>query len=229
MDRWRELEEAATSLFTYQVLYVPGIFQTPEYAHEVFKESGRQFDDIDYQVKERIDRQKMVAPEHGTMIVAIMDEVILERPVGSREIMHAQMVKLLELAQQPNVRIQFVQLDKGAYSGLSGGFEIATVDGREYAYVDDAFSGDVLENPEEVAVIKRLWATLGGKALPTDQSMSACPRWRAYYSCQKPRTRVRWMRTGTENLSANFTASPNRASMASPYFSSHAGLSGTAG
>ncbi len=46
---------------------------------------------------------------------------------------------------------------------------------------------------------------------------------------QKPRTRVRWMRTGTENLSANFTALPNRASMASPYFSSHAGLAGTAG
>ena len=43
---------------------------------------------------------------------------------------------------------------------------------------------------------------------------------------QKPRTRVRWMRTGTANLSANFTALPNRASMASPYFSSHAGLPG---
>jgi hypothetical protein len=46
---------------------------------------------------------------------------------------------------------------------------------------------------------------------------------------QKPRTRVRWTRTGTENLSANFTALPNRASMASPYFSSHAGLPGIAG
>jgi len=46
---------------------------------------------------------------------------------------------------------------------------------------------------------------------------------------QKPRTRVRRMRTGTENLCANVAALPNRASMASPYFSSHAGLSGTAG
>ncbi len=34
---------------------------------------------------------------------------------------------------------------------------------------------------------------------------------------------------GTENLCANFSALPNRASMASPYFSSRAGLSGTAG
>lgn len=46
---------------------------------------------------------------------------------------------------------------------------------------------------------------------------------------QKPRTRVRWMRTGTEYASANFTASPNRAPISSPYFSIHAGLSGTAG
>ena len=32
------------------------------------------------------------------------------------------------------------------------------------------------------------------------------------------------MRTGTENLSENSTALPNRASMASPYFSSLAGV-----
>jgi hypothetical protein len=31
---------------------------------------------------------------------------------------------------------------------------------------------------------------------------------------QKPRTRVRWMRIGTEDLCANFTALPNRTSMA---------------
>jgi transcriptional regulator with XRE-family HTH domain len=171
MDRWRELEETATSFVTYEVLYVPGLFQTPEYAREVFKESGRQFDDVDYQVKERIDRQEVIKPEHGMMIVAIIDEVILERPVGGKEVMHAQMIRLLELAEQSNIEIQVVSLSKGAYSGLSGGFVIATVDGREYAYVDDAFSGDVLENPDEVAAIKRLWATLNGKALPTDQSI----------------------------------------------------------
>jgi hypothetical protein len=37
------------------------------------------------------------------------------------------------------------------------------------------------------------------------------------------------MRTGTENLSANSTALPNRASIACLYFSSQAGLPGTAG
>lgn len=176
MDRWREIEWDASSIVTYEPLYVPGLFQTPEYAREVFKESGRQFDGIEQQVKERIERQEVVASEHGTMIVVIVDEVVLERPVGGPEIMHAQMVRLLKLAEQPNVEIQVVPISRGAYSGLAGAFVIATMDGKEYAYVDDAFSGDVLESPEEVAAIRRLWATLSVKALPASESIELIKR-----------------------------------------------------
>lgn len=105
------------------------------------------------------------------MVVAIMDEGILERPIGDREAMHNQMLRLLKLVAQPNIEIQIVPIDTGAYSGLSGGFVIATVDGKEYAYVDDTFSGDVIEDPEEVATIRRLWATLSVRALTAKQSI----------------------------------------------------------
>lgn len=171
MDRWLEIEETATSIVEYEPLLVPGLFQTPEYAHEVFARSGRQIEDVDKRVQERIERQEILKPEHSLMIVAIMDEVVLERPIGGKEVMHGQMRRLLELARQPNVEVQIVPLSAGFYSGLAGGFIIATMDGQEYAYVDDTFSGDVLEDPEEVAKIRRIWATLSVRALPAEHSI----------------------------------------------------------
>ena len=104
-------------------------------------------------------------------MVAIIDEGVLERPIGGKEVMYGQMLRLLELAAQPNVEVQIVPMSTGFYSGLSGGFVIATMDGREYAYVDDTFSGDVLEDPEEASAIRRLWVALSVRAMPAKQSI----------------------------------------------------------
>lgn len=182
MDRWLEVEQNATSIVTYEPLLVPGLFQIPDYAREVFKESGRQIDDIEQRVQARTERQGVLAAEHDLVIVAIIDEGVLERPVGGREIMHAQMLRLLELAGQPNIEIQIVPTSIGCHSGLSGGFILATMEGHEYAYVEDSFSGDVLEDPKEVATMRRLWATLSVKALPANQSIirieQAAEKWK---------------------------------------------------
>ena len=41
----------------------------------------------------------------------------------------------------------------------------------EVAYVDNALRGDVVEKPEDVASIRRLWQRLSSKALPEDESI----------------------------------------------------------
>lgn len=181
MGRWREIEEGATSMLWYEPLLIPGLLQTEEYARAVFTNSGRQTGDVEEQVQVRLDRQKVLTPEHSLMFVAILDETLLYRPIGGAKTMHDQLVKVLERSEQPNVRIQIVSQEVGAYPGLAGGFAIAAMNGNEYAYVDDAFSGDVLEHPEDVATIKRIWETLRAEALPVKQSVAllakAVERW----------------------------------------------------
>lgn len=181
MGRWQEIEEQATSLLWYHPLLIPGLLQTADYAREVMLNSGRHIDEVEEQVQARLERQKILAPENDLVFVVIIDEGVLYRPIGGNKIMHDQLVKLQEFAQQPNIMIQIVPMDVGAYPGLAGGFGIATMDGQEYAYVDDALSGDVLERPEEVAIMKRIWATLQVKALQDKQSMElitkAVERW----------------------------------------------------
>lgn len=181
MGRWLQIEQQATSLLTYEPLLIPGLLQTPEYARSVITSSGRPVEDLDEQVQARMERQKILHPDNSLVFVAIIDETVLYRAVGGAEAMHAQLVKLLEVAEQPNVMVQIVPEDAGAYPGLAGGFAIASMDGQEFAYVDDAFSGDVLENPDDVATMKRIWETLRVEALSSRQSIElirkAMQRW----------------------------------------------------
>ena len=170
MGRWREVEDAASSLLWYQPLLIPGLLQTPEYAREVISNSGRVIEDIDEQIQARLERQKILAPENSLTFIAVLDEGVLHRLVGSAKVMHEQIMKLQEIAEQRNVRIQIVEADTGAYPGLAGGFGIGAMDGQEFAYVDDAFSGDVLEDPADVAVMKSIWLTLQSEARSSRQS-----------------------------------------------------------
>lgn len=182
MDRWLEIEEKACQLLTYQPLLIPGLLQTPEYAHAVIEKSGRQIDDIEKQVQRRVERQDVLVPENGLLFVAIIDEGALYRPIGGPAVMQDQLVKLLEIAERPGVNIQVVPQHAGAYAGLAGGFVIASMDGHDFAYVDDVFSGDVLEHSDEVATVKRIWEDLRLEALTGKQSIElireALERWK---------------------------------------------------
>jgi len=181
MGHWRAIEENSNELLWFHPLIFPGISQTEDYAREVFLTSGRQVDDRDEQVAARIDRQKILTPESGLMFVTVIDEYVLHRPLGGSKVMYDQVAHVVDLARQPNVLVQVVPTDTGGYPGLAGGFGIASVGGQDYAYVDDALSGDVLEDSEEVAVMKRVWNTLRADALPKKQSMGlleeALKRW----------------------------------------------------
>lgn len=171
MGRWIEIEDQATQILWYQPLLIPGLLQTADYAREVITSSGRQIDDAEEQIQARLERQKILSAENSLVFVAIMDEGVLYRSIGDAKTMHEQLSRVLEITKQPNVFVHIVPLSSGAYPGLAGGFGIASMDGQEFAYVDDAFSGDVLEHAEDVAVMKRVWETLRAEALPVKQSM----------------------------------------------------------
>src|SRR3569833_95866 len=148
----------------------PRLLQSPEYAREIIENAGREVTDADRQVEDRIERQKILAPENSLVFVAIIDEWVLWRGIGGEKIMREQLQKLLEVGSQPNVSIQIVKNDSGAYPGLAGGVGLAAMDGQEFVYVDDAFSGDVLEAPADVAVMRRVWLMLHSNACSAKES-----------------------------------------------------------
>ncbi|MCO5988511.1 DUF5753 domain-containing protein [Actinoallomurus spadix] len=78
----------------------------------------------------------------------------------------------MELARHDHILVQVIPFSVGAHAGFAGGpIVLATVDGREIAYVDNALRGDVIEKTEDVAAIRRLWQMLSAKALHEQASI----------------------------------------------------------
>lgn len=171
MGKWLTVENGARILLTYQPMLIPGLLQTEDYAREVIVKSGRLVTEIDERVQSRMNRQGILAIENDLTFVVIVDEGVLNRAVVSPKVIHEQLLHVHEMAQQPNVHFFVVPDTVGAYPGCAGGFIIATIDGREVVYVDDAFSGDILESEEDVATMKRVWETLRVEAVSGQQSM----------------------------------------------------------
>ncbi|WP_203982619.1 helix-turn-helix domain-containing protein [Sphaerisporangium rufum] len=170
VGRWLTIEAQATSLLSYEPLLVPGLLQTDEYAREVIAASGRDLDE-DEQVQARRERRRVLDRPDPPMLVAVLDEGLLHRPVGGPEVMREQIGHLLALTRRPRIVIQIVPAAVGTYAGMAGPFVVATIGNREVAYVDGALCGSVVERAEDVATMRRLWEAVRAEALPGKQSI----------------------------------------------------------
>lgn len=171
MGKWLTVERGARIFQTYQPMLIPGLLQTEDYAREVILKSGRVINDIEERVRSRINRQEILALENDKTFVIIVDEGALSRPVVGPKVMHEQLLHVRNVAQQQNVHFFVVPETVGAYPGCAGGFIIATINGREVVYVDDAFSGDILESKEDVTTMKRVWEAIRLESVSGKQSM----------------------------------------------------------
>jgi len=129
--------------------------------------------DLDAQVDERIKRQDVLHRDDPPppLFHAIISEASIRPPVGGGKIMSDQLLRVLDLAQRDMIIVQLVPFEMGEHAGFAGAFELASFNGTEVAYVDNALRGEVIELPEDVAAIRRLWQKLSAKARPEEESL----------------------------------------------------------
>ncbi len=165
---WPQTEAQATVLRTFQLVAVPGLLQTEEYARAVLRTQVLATDEeIEEMVAARMERQAILARDHPPMMWVLLDEGVLRRPVGGAKVMSGQVGKLLEAARRPNVVIQVIPWSVGAHQGMSGNFVIAEVpDGQPVVYQDTAARGQIVEDAEDRAAVALIWDTLKSEALP---------------------------------------------------------------
>jgi len=160
---WPEKEEHAVRLRFFGLVVLPGLLQTEDYARAILStRMGPTPDETDEEVMARLARQAVLERQRPPQLLAIVDEVTLRRPVGSREIMRAQLRHLAALARRPNIVVQVVPLEAGAHQGLNGGsFVIAEFDDApDAAYQDSAISGQIIEDQDAVRELARTWDML---------------------------------------------------------------------
>ena len=120
----------------------------------------------------RMDRQAILHRDVPPLLWVVMDEAVLRRPVGGRQVMAEQLDQLVEMAQRPNILIQVISLEVGAHEGVNGAFVIADCKkAPSVVYLETALTGLVVEKPEDVATVTLVYETLRAEALPRAGSL----------------------------------------------------------
>jgi transcriptional regulator with XRE-family HTH domain len=167
-----EREAKASAMYVFECMVITGMFQTPEYAHEVLK-AGRKPEEIEELVAQRMERQEILTRDDPPQIVAVFDEAVIRRMIGSPEIMRDQIHRLIEIAEMPKVTVQIVTSTTGAYAGDMGAFTILGFDDEpDIAYSEGYIGGHLTDHRAAVRRYTLAFNLVRGTAVSADESMS---------------------------------------------------------
>lgn len=115
------LEESASRIQTYELQLVPGLMQTEAYARAVVTGGTKRLPDeeVNRRVGLRMQRQKLMHRPDAPQLWAVVDEAVLRRPVGGRQVLRDQIEQLRELTARPNVALQIVPNSTGWFPAES--------------------------------------------------------------------------------------------------------------
>ena len=109
------LETESSVRRVYQADCVPDILQTEEYLRALRDKDfePRSATELDQLVALHLSRQALLAGEDAPRFWFVLDEAVLRRQVGSREVMSGQLNRLLELGRRENVAVRVLPFSAG--------------------------------------------------------------------------------------------------------------------
>ncbi len=173
LREWIELEREAALLRWYEPAFLPGVFQTEAYARATMNDGLLLPDQIEQRVASRLDRQEILTRDVPVPVVAVIDAMVLRRGInGQPDVKREQLEHLVKISELPHVQILVVPEETGIYSGLQGGFILATLsDGSVVAHLDHQVRAQIVNHTDDLTTLQRTWEAVRGEALPRRQSL----------------------------------------------------------
>ncbi|MEU1081775.1 helix-turn-helix transcriptional regulator [Streptomyces sp. NPDC005908] len=172
---YAEMEAKAAYISTYQAQLVYGLLQTEEYARAVLATGTS--DDLEGLVGARMERQRVLEREQPPLTCVVLDEAVLLRPVGGREVMRRQLAHLLEFADHRSVHVQVLPNEAGAHASLDGAFNLLRFDDHpDVIYTEDLISGHMTADSATIREASRRYARLQAAALSVEDSAGLITR-----------------------------------------------------
>lgn len=160
-SQWMGIQKEATGVQDYQNVALPGLLQTAAYAQTILTPD---------KAEQRLDRQKILNEGTPPFLEVLIDESVLYRRVGGPEVMTEALENLLKMGERDDITVRIVPLGADP-KRLSTQFELATVgDGKRFGFIEDPISGRILEDPQQIAKLQRLWGKYSAKALNEEES-----------------------------------------------------------
>lgn len=162
-------EQKANHIRVFSTNLISGLFQTEAYATTVIGlMKGSATPKI---LAERMARKLIFERDDPPHTFLVLDEDVIRRDVGGREVMRGQLNYLLEVGQCGRAQIQIVPRAAGFHAGLAGSFIILGFeDGPEVAYTEASAEGILLKHRDRVALQVLTWDLIQGKTLSVEES-----------------------------------------------------------
>jgi hypothetical protein len=148
------LEESTSLIRTYEIQFVPGLLQTPDYARAVIRLGNPDASaaEIEHRVELRLRRQERLSGPDAPRLWAVIDETALRRPLGGAETMRGQLEHLIAMSARPNTTIQIMPFRFGGHVAEGGAFTILRFPEPEVpdvVYLENLTGALYLDKPEE--------------------------------------------------------------------------------
>ncbi|MGI5430751.1 helix-turn-helix domain-containing protein [Streptomyces sp. CA-179760] len=175
-DRLVGLQEAAATIRTFEIQYVPGLLQTPAYTRAVVERGlpNAPAGEVERRVELRRHRARLLLRQEAPQLWAMIDESVLLRVLGSTDVMREQLAHLVEMAERPNVTVQIVPLSVTNASAPAipvtylrfGGLDLPDV-----VYLEHIKSANFLEDRDETEEYRIALDRLADEALKPRDSL----------------------------------------------------------
>ncbi|QTZ92898.1 helix-turn-helix domain-containing protein [Streptomyces auratus] len=174
-DKYRlfmQLEAKATIMQKYATV-VPGLLQTEDFARVALSSSPTPIspEELEESIAARLGRQELLHRTPPPDVRIILDESALRRPAPDRKIWHEQLTRIVEVADAPHMTIQMIPFSAGLHGLMGGSLSLLWMaDGSGVAYLEGNNSGDLIEDPGEVARYRLAYDRLRDAALSPPDS-----------------------------------------------------------
>jgi transcriptional regulator with XRE-family HTH domain len=180
-DRLVGLQEAAAAIRTFEIQYVPGLLQTAAYTRAVVERGlpTASAAEVERRVELRMRRGQLLLRPDAPQLWAILDESVLMRILGGREVMRKQLEYLAEMAERSHVTLQIVPLDVTNASAPAipvtylrfGGLDLPDI-----VYLEHIRSANFLEDRDETEEYRVALDRLADEALDPRESLALLQR-----------------------------------------------------
>jgi transcriptional regulator with XRE-family HTH domain len=165
------LEGEAAVIRAYEPHYVPGLLQTSGYANAVLRAGmpNAPAEEIERLVTLRTERQALLTRAEAPLLWVVMDETVLRRPIGGRDVMRDQLGALIEATEMPNVRLQVIPFSAGPHPAMYGPFHIFRFQVKEIpdiAYSETLVGGAYFDDRDDVSTFLEALDRMCAQAAP---------------------------------------------------------------
>ena len=175
-DAYLGLEAAAELIRTYEIQFVPGLLQTPQYTRAVARLTAggdRSEAEIEQFAALRETRQAVLERDPPLKLWAVIEESVLWRPIGGEQVLRDQLSALIDAVHRPNVTLQIIPLGSAGHPATGGAFSILRfpqADLPDVVYLEHLTSALYLDKRDDLDAYTQVLDLIAASGPPPQQA-----------------------------------------------------------